>query len=65
MMTYYSFSILKTNWRNLIALLVFYLCSFFVADSNPRQSINLKNLLNKKKYKISLNKDSIFQNSDF
>jgi hypothetical protein len=34
-------------------------------DSNPRQSINLKNLLNKKKYKISLNKDSIFQNSDF
>ncbi|WP_343697574.1 hypothetical protein [Flavobacterium sp.] len=36
----------------------------FVADSNPRQSIKLKNVSNKE-YKIPLNKDSIFQQSDF
>ncbi|CAM3165202.1 hypothetical protein [Flavobacterium frigoris] len=41
------------------------LCMFiFVADSNPRQSFILKNISNKK-YEISLNKDSIFQKSDF
>lgn len=55
----------KENTNNIFNCAIGILSMFiFVADSNPRQSINLKNLLNKK-YKISLNKDSIFQNSDF
>lgn len=41
------------------------LCMFiFVADSNPRQSTNLK-IQSNKEYKIYLNKDSIFQKSEF
>lgn len=36
----------------------------FVADSNPRETINLK-IKSNKKYEISLSKDAIFKKSDF
>ncbi|MDR6761398.1 hypothetical protein J2Y38_001607 [Flavobacterium sp. 2755] len=53
----------KTN--NILNSVIGILCMLiFVTDSSPRQSINLK-ILSSKEYKISLNKDSIFQQSDF
>jgi hypothetical protein len=55
----------KENPKIILDSLIGILSMFiFVADSNPRETINLK-IQSNKKYEISLSKDAIFEKSDF
>jgi hypothetical protein len=55
----------KENPKIILDSLIGILSMFiFVADSNPRETINLK-IQSNKKYEISLSKDAIFKKSDF